>query len=89
MSFILLLFVGAFVGWIGSMMTRTDARQGIMLHIVIGIAGVFLGHWIFSALVAAGTINQGGSRAVEQLVSIGGAILLLAIMNILRRRMAS
>ena len=85
MNIILWLVVGGLVGWVASMVMRTDARQGILLNIVVGIVGAFLGGWIISPLVGGATINQGDLSVVGLLVSLGGAILLLAIVNLVRR----
>jgi uncharacterized membrane protein YeaQ/YmgE (transglycosylase-associated protein family) len=85
MNIIIWLVVGGLVGWVASMVMRTDARQGILLNIVVGIVGAFLGGWIISPLVGGATINQGDLSVVGLLVSLGGAILLLAIVNLLRR----
>ncbi len=85
MNIIIWLVVGGLVGWVASMVMRTDARQGILLNIVVGIVGAFLGGWIISPLVGGATINQGDLSVVGLLVSLGGAILLLAIVNLVRR----
>lgn len=88
MNIIMWLFVGGLVGWIASLVMRTDAQQGIMLNIVVGIAGAFLGGWFISPLVGGATVNQGDWSAVGLLVSIGGAVVLLAIVNLFRRNVA-
>ena len=85
MNIIIWLVVGGLVGWIASLIMRTDARQGLILNIVVGIVGAVLGGWILSPLVGGATINQGDLSVVGLAVSLGGAILLLAIVNLLRR----
>jgi uncharacterized membrane protein YeaQ/YmgE (transglycosylase-associated protein family) len=85
MNIIIWLVVGGLVGWVASLVMRTDARQGILLNIVVGIVGAFLGGWLISPLVGGATINQGDLSVVGLLVSLGGAILLLAIVNLVRR----
>ena len=85
MGTIIWLVVGGVVGWVASMVMRTDARQGILLNIVVGIVGAFLGGWLISPLVGGATINQGDLSVVGLLVSLGGAIVLLAIVNLVRR----
>jgi uncharacterized membrane protein YeaQ/YmgE (transglycosylase-associated protein family) len=85
MNIIIWLAVGGLVGWVASMIMRTDARQGVILNIVVGIVGAVLGGWIISPLVGGATINQGDLSVVGLAVSLGGAILLLAIVNLLRR----
>lgn len=85
MGIIIWLIVGGLVGWIASLIMRTDAQQGILLNIVVGIVGALLAGWLISPLVGVATINQGISIA-SILVSLVGAIILLAIVNLFRRR---
>ena len=84
MNFIIWLIVGGIVGWLASLVMRTDANQGIFLNIVVGIVGAFLGGLLISPLLGVGTINQGISIASIG-VSLLGAIILLAIINLVRR----
>jgi uncharacterized membrane protein YeaQ/YmgE (transglycosylase-associated protein family) len=79
------LAVGGLVGWVASLLMRTDARQGVVMNVVVGIVGAFLGGWILSPLVGGGTINQADFSALGLLVSLGGAVGLLAIVNLLRK----
>jgi uncharacterized membrane protein YeaQ/YmgE (transglycosylase-associated protein family) len=84
MNFIIWLIVGGIVGWIASLIMRTDAQQGILLNVIVGIVGAFIGGWLISPLVGAGTINEGFSVG-SFVVSLLGAIILLAIVNLFRR----
>ncbi|HEY8507565.1 MAG TPA: GlsB/YeaQ/YmgE family stress response membrane protein [Steroidobacteraceae bacterium] len=86
MNFIIWLVVGGLIGWIASKIMRTDAQQGILLNIVVGIVGALLGGWLISPLIGQGTINQGDFSLGALLVSLLGAIILLAIVNLFRRR---
>jgi uncharacterized membrane protein YeaQ/YmgE (transglycosylase-associated protein family) len=72
------------VGWLASLIMRTDGQQGIILNIVVGIVGALLAGWLVSPLVGVGTINQGISIA-SIVVSLIGAIILLAIASLFRR----
>jgi len=85
MNFIIWLIVGGLIGWVASMIMKTDAQQGIFLNIVVGIVGAMLGGWFISPLVGVGTINQGALSLPSILVSLVGAIILLAIVNLFRR----
>jgi uncharacterized membrane protein YeaQ/YmgE (transglycosylase-associated protein family) len=85
MDFIIWLVVGGLIGWIASMIMRTDGQQGIILNVIVGIIGAALGGWLISPLVGVGTINQGGFSFGALVVSLLGAIVLLAIVNLLRR----
>jgi len=85
MNFILWLIIGGIVGWLASLIMRTDAQQGIVLNIVVGIVGAFLAGWLVSPLVGVGTINQHNFSIGSLLVSLVGAVILLAIVNLFRR----
>ena len=84
MSFILWLIVGGIVGWLASLIMKTDGQQGILLNVVVGIVGAFIGGWLISPMVGAGTINDGFSIG-SLVVSLIGAVILLAIVNLFRR----
>ena len=84
MSFILWLIVGGIVGWLASLIMKTDGQQGILLNVVVGIVGAFVGGWLISPMVGMGTINEGFSIG-SVVVSLIGAIILLAIVNLFRR----
>ncbi len=85
MSFIIWLIVGGFVGWLASLIMRTDGQQGILLNIVVGIVGAFLGGFLLAPLFGTGTINQGDFSLSGLIVSLLGAVILLAIVNLIRR----
>ena len=85
MNVVIWLVVGGLVGWVASLLMRTDARQGVVMNVVVGIVGAFLGGWILSPLVGGGTINQADFSVLGLLVSLGGAVGLLAIVNLVRR----
>ncbi|MBS1132919.1 MAG: putative transglycosylase associated protein [Burkholderiaceae bacterium] len=84
MSIVIWLIIGGIVGWLASLIMRTDGQQGILLNIVVGIVGAVLAGWLISPLVGVGTINQGISIA-SIVVSLIGALILLAIVNLFRR----
>ena len=86
MNLIIWLVVGGVIGWIASLIMKTDAQQGIVLNVVVGIIGALLGGWLLSPLVGAGTLNQGDLSLMGLLVSLAGAIILLFIVNLIRRR---
>ena len=85
MNFIIWLVVGGLIGWIASMIMRTDGQQGIFLNIIVGIVGAFLGGWLISPLVGVPTINQNAFSVGALVVSLLGAVILLAIVNLFRR----
>jgi uncharacterized membrane protein YeaQ/YmgE (transglycosylase-associated protein family) len=84
MGIIVWLIIGGLVGWIASMIMKTDAQQGILLNIVVGIVGAFIGGQLISPMVGIGSINAGISLG-SFLVSLLGAIVLLGLINLVRR----
>ncbi|GHA88236.1 transglycosylase [Lysobacter bugurensis] len=86
MDIIVWLIVGGIIGWLASKIMRTDAQQGLFLNIVVGIVGAFLGGWLGGMLgVGGGDINQGDFSLSGLLMSLVGAVVLLAIVNMFRR----
>lgn len=85
MNFIIWIVVGGILGWLASLVMRTDAQQGLLLNIVVGIVGALLGGWLLAPLFGTGTINQNDFSISSLLVSFLGAIILLAIVNLVRR----
>jgi len=86
MSFILWLIVGGLLGWVASMLMGTNDRQGMLLNIVVGIVGAFLGGLLLAPLFGTSTINQGDFSFGSLIVSLLGAVILLAIVGFFRRR---
>ena len=86
MNLIIWLVVGGVIGWIASLIMKTDAQQGLALNVVVGIVGALIGGWLLSPLVGAGTLNQGDFSLPGLLVSLVGAIILLFVVNLIRRR---
>ena len=85
MNLIILLIVGGVLGWLASIVMRTDAQQGIFLNVVVGIVGALLAGFLISPLVGMGTINDGSLSIGALIVSLLGAIVLLAVVNLIRR----
>ena len=84
MNLIVWLVVGGVVGWLASIIMKRDASQGIILNVIVGIVGALLAGWLISPLVGVGSINDGLSIG-SFLVSLVGAIILLAIVNLVTR----
>jgi uncharacterized membrane protein YeaQ/YmgE (transglycosylase-associated protein family) len=85
MNFIIWIVVGGIIGWLASMVMRTDAQQGLFLNIVVGIIGAFLGGWLLAPMFGTGTINQNDFSLMSLFVSFLGAVVLLMIVNLFRR----
>lgn len=86
MNFIIWLLLGGIIGWLASLVMKTDGQQGMFLNVVVGVVGAMLGGWLISPLVGVGTINQDNFSLPALMVSFFGAVILLAIVNLFRRR---
>jgi uncharacterized membrane protein YeaQ/YmgE (transglycosylase-associated protein family) len=84
-NFVIWIVVGGLLGWVASKLMGTDGQQGTLLNIVVGIAGAFIAGLFISPLVGVGTINQGNFSIGALAVSLVGAVILHAIVNMLRR----
>lgn len=76
MNFIIYLIAGAVVGYVASLIMKTNSQQGPLLDIVVGIIGAVLAGYIISPLLGIGTINDAISIPTL-LVSLVGAVILL------------
>ena len=85
MGLIILLVVGGVIGWLASLVMRTDASQGVLLNIVVGIVGALLAGFLLNPLVGGGNIMNGDFSMSSLLMSFVGAVVLLAIVNLFRR----
>ena len=88
LNLIIWLVVGGLIGWAASVLMKTDAQQGIVLNVVVGVVGAALAGWFISPLVGAPTINQGSFSLVSLVISLVGAVLLLLIVNLVGGRRA-
>jgi uncharacterized membrane protein YeaQ/YmgE (transglycosylase-associated protein family) len=88
MNLILWLVVGGLIGWVASLIMGTDARQGMLLNVVVGVVGAMLGGWLISPLVGVATINQDVFSPGALVVSLLGALLLLAVVRLVRGKAA-
>lgn len=84
-NLIVWLVVGGIIGWVASLMMKTDGQQGIFLNVIVGIVGAALAGFVISPLVGIPTINQDAFSFGALLVSLVGAVILLAIVNLVRR----
>ncbi len=85
MGIILMLIVGGILGWLASIVMRTDAQQGIFLNVVVGIVGAMLAGFILTPILGGAPITSGALDLRSLLVSFLGAVVLLAIVNLVRR----
>ncbi|ABF46545.1 Transglycosylase-associated protein [Deinococcus geothermalis DSM 11300] len=86
MSWIILILVGALCGWLASLIMKTDAQQGAVANILIGIVGALLAQWIFGGLLGIGGAYAAGNgfNFWSIIWGIVGSVILIAILKALR-----
>ena len=85
MNLIIWLVVGGVLGWLASLMMKTDGQQGILLNVVVGIIGALVAGFLIAPMLGTGTINTNDFSMSGLFVSFLGAVVLLAIVNLFRR----
>ncbi|OGN90847.1 MAG: transglycosylase [Chloroflexi bacterium RBG_13_48_10] len=83
MNILIYLVVAAVIGWIATEIMRD--RSSLLINIIVAVVGAFLAGWFISPLVGVGTIND-AITLPTMLVTLLGAIILLAIVRLIRRR---
>jgi len=81
MGILLWIVFGALVGWIASLLMKTDAEQGALLNIIVGIVGAVLGGWIMSIFGNSGIT---GFNLYSFVVALLGAIVLIGLVRAIR-----
>jgi uncharacterized membrane protein YeaQ/YmgE (transglycosylase-associated protein family) len=85
MNIIIMLIVGGIIGWLASIVMRTDGQQGIILNVVVGIVGAMLAGFLLTPLLGGAPITSGALDIRSLIVSFLGALVLLAVVNLIRR----
>jgi uncharacterized membrane protein YeaQ/YmgE (transglycosylase-associated protein family) len=85
MNLILILIIGGILGWLASIVMRTDGQQGIILNVVVGLVGALVAGLLLTPLLGGAPITQGAFDIRSLFVSFLGAVVLLAIVNLVRR----
>ncbi|MCA0353170.1 MAG: GlsB/YeaQ/YmgE family stress response membrane protein [Chloroflexi bacterium] len=80
LSLIAWLIFGALIGWVASKIMNTDAQQGAVLNIVVGIIGAFIGGFLINRDVTGNVFNL-----MSVLTALIGAVVLLGIVNLFQR----
>ena len=83
-DFIIWIIVGALIGWAASIIMKTNNRQGLIADIIVGIVGAFVGGYFLTPMFNISTINESNYSIPALLVSLGGAVILLAISKLFR-----
>lgn len=84
MNLIIWLVVGGIVGWLASIIMRTNAQQGIVMNVVVGIVGALLAGLVITPLIGGETINSDSFSVEGFVISLLGATILLGIVNLAR-----
>lgn len=85
MTLIMILIVGGVIGWLASLLMRTDGQQGIFLNVIVGIVGALIAGVLVTPLLGGAPITSGSFDIMSLVVSFLGAVILLAIINLFRR----
>lgn len=78
------MIIGGILGWLASIIVHTKAQQEIVLNIIVGIVGALLAGLLLTPLFGIGTINQSNFSLPALLISLLGAVIPLAIVNLVR-----
>jgi len=85
MHWIIIIIVGGVLGWLASIVMRTNAQQGLLLNIVVGIVGALLGGYFLSPFIGGASITTGAFNPMSLLTSFLGAVVLLGVINLFQR----
>lgn len=78
MNILITIILGGIVGWLGSLVMKTDQQMGILANVIVGIVGSGLGFWL------AGLLGLGGGAIVRWIIAVVGAVILIAILKALK-----
>lgn len=84
-GFIMLIIVGGILGWLASIVMRTNAQQGILLNIVVGILGAVIAGFLITPLIGGAPITSGSFGVRSLFASFLGAVALLGVVNMVSR----
>lgn len=85
MNIVIMLIVGGVLGWLASILMRTDGQQGLVLNVVVGIVGAMLAGLLLTPFLGGAPITSGAFDIKSLFVSFLGAAVLLGIVNLIRR----
>ena len=84
-NFIVWIIAGAIIGWVASMIMHTNGQQGTLLDIIVGVVGAFVAGLVLTPLFGISTINESNFSFPALMVSLLGAVILLAVVGLFRR----
>jgi uncharacterized membrane protein YeaQ/YmgE (transglycosylase-associated protein family) len=86
MDLVIWLAIGATIGWLGSLLLKSDPEQGVFMNVVVGVVGALIGGWLIAPWVGGAFATRGGFGAVGFVAALLGAVVLLALFDFARRR---
>ena len=85
MGILLAILIGAFIGWLASLVMGTDGQQGAIANILIGIVGASIGRWVFADLLEIGSATASGAITLTGILwAVLGACLLIGVLKLVR-----
>jgi uncharacterized membrane protein YeaQ/YmgE (transglycosylase-associated protein family) len=75
MNLIIWLIVGGVIGWLASIVMKTNAQMGLIANVVVGVIGAAIGGWLATLL------GIGGGQVVSFILAVIGAAILIAILK--------
>ncbi len=82
MDWLIILIVGGIIGWVGSLVMKTDSQQGLIANILIGIVGSALGRWLFADVLGIGGAATAGQLSFAGLIwGVIGAVVLIGLLR--------
>jgi uncharacterized membrane protein YeaQ/YmgE (transglycosylase-associated protein family) len=85
MTILYILLIGGIIGWLASIVMRTDGQQGILLNVVVGVVGALIAGFLVTPLLGGAPITSGSFSGMSLISSFLGAVILLALINLFRR----
>lgn len=84
MGILITILVGGLIGWLASLVMKTNAQQGALLNVLIGIAGAWLGRWLFGGVLHIGGASSAGALSLYGILwGVLGAVVLIALLKVL------
>jgi uncharacterized membrane protein YeaQ/YmgE (transglycosylase-associated protein family) len=75
MNLLMQLVVGGVIGWLGSIVMKTNAQMGVIANVIVGIIGAGLGGWL------AGQLGIGGGPLMSWVMAVVGAAILIWLLK--------
>lgn len=85
MGWIIIILIGALIGWLASLIMNTEEQQGALANIVIGIVGSLLGSWLLGSVLGIGGASAAGTLSVWGIIwGVIGSVVLIAILKAIK-----